>query len=303
VITTTLYDGQGIGNQLWSWATVKSIAKRNNYKFGIQAPWRFKGKNFLKIDFGEKVFGIAPKLPSPRKPIGIRHYYREKSIYLGDLDVSSYDQRLESVVDKTKIDGVFQCERYIYESKEDIARILEVERPSILGKGDCIIHIRGGDFKGNSRVSLPSDYYHNAMKVMLDCDPEMNFILCTNDVKHARDVLGSKSFKIISDYSDSEIYSGPDGKVDIRVERDFAFLQHARYAIIANSSFSWWGAWTNVNAKLIIAPKYWANHNNNGPNWSTGGILTRDWIYIDTMGKSFTYPECFEELGQHGMII
>jgi hypothetical protein len=296
VITTTLYDGQGIGNQLWAWATLRSIAEKKNYKYGIQAPWRFKGKEFFKIDFGKKVFGLAPRNPSRSKPLGIRNYYQEKMTLLEGVDVSGFDPLLVSIGDKTKIDGVFQCEDYIYESRDEISQILKLTRPTELRDSQCVVHIRGGDFKGNARVSLKSKYYYDAMKYILDVDKNVTFIVCTNDTAYARKVLDNASIEVISNYAESEIYSGPDGKIDYRVRNDFALLQNARYVITANSSFSWWGAWTNRQANLVVAPKYWANHNLSGPVWSTAGILTRDWNYIDTNGQSFTYVECVNEL-------
>ena len=181
MITTTFYDGQGIGNQLWAWATLRSIAKKRNYMYGIQAPWRFKGEDLFKIDFGKKVFGVAPRNPSFSKPLGIRNYYREKMTLLEGVDVSGYDPLLVSIEDKTKIDGVFQCEDYIYESKDEISEVLQLARPTELRDSHCVVHIRGGDFKGSARVSLKSKYFHDAMNFILDVDKSVTFIVCTND--------------------------------------------------------------------------------------------------------------------------
>ena len=296
LITTTLYDGQGIGNQLWAWATLRSIAKKRNLEFGIQAPWRFKGSKYFKIDFGRRVIGISPKSPSSVKPLGIRHYYQEKTLIFNGVDISERDIDLELVPDRTKIDGVFQCEDYIYDYKSEIADLLKLEKPVGLDDSQCVIHIRGGDFKGNNDLSLKSNYYHDAMKLVMSVNEDVKFIVCTNDVSHARTILPEASVKIVSAYLESEIYSGPDGRIDNRVKVDFSFLQNAKFLITANSSFSWWGAWTNRVAEVIVAPKYWARHNLNGPVWSTGGILTRDWTYIDTKGKASTYLECADEL-------
>lgn len=57
MIITELYNGQGLGNQLWCYATLRTISHHKNYKFGIGHPERFKGKSFIDIDFGEEVFG------------------------------------------------------------------------------------------------------------------------------------------------------------------------------------------------------------------------------------------------------
>lgn len=296
MITTTFYRGQGLGNQLWSWATIRCLARKTGFQYGVQAPWRFKGRSFLNIDFGEKVFGIAPKNPTSKKPLGIQHYYVEERKMIGDIDVSGRDIQLEQIKDNTKIDGVFQCEDYIHEFKDEITKILFVRRPKELDENTCVIHIRGGDFKGNQDLLLSANYYRNAISLIKDVNRNAKFVACTNDKLLAKEILKDLSVDSISPYLDTEIFSGPDGKIDVRVSSDFALLQHADYLITANSSFSWWGAWTNKTSKMTIAPKYWARHNLNGPHWSTQGIITRDWLYLDTMGKLSSYDECIKEL-------
>ena len=47
MIITELYDGQGLGNQLWCYVTTRVIAKKNGYDFGIQSPEKFKGIYFI----------------------------------------------------------------------------------------------------------------------------------------------------------------------------------------------------------------------------------------------------------------
>ena len=49
MIVTELYDGQGLGNQLWCYFVTKIIAKHNGYDYGIIGKNKFKGKEFIKI--------------------------------------------------------------------------------------------------------------------------------------------------------------------------------------------------------------------------------------------------------------
>jgi hypothetical protein len=124
----------------------------------------------------------------------------------------------------------------------------------------------------------------------------VKFGVCTNDVSHAKAILPDALVKIVSGYLKSKIYSGPDRRVDEKVEVDLPYLQNAKYLILANSSFSCSGAWTNQKAKLVVSSKYWARYKSNGPFWSTGGSLTRDWTYVDTTRKAYAFYECSEEL-------
>jgi hypothetical protein len=77
MIVTELYEGQGFGNQLWCYVVTRIIAKKNGYKFGIKSPEKFKGKEFLNLDFGQKVIGgTGPEGGPPTSlPEGIEYYY------------------------------------------------------------------------------------------------------------------------------------------------------------------------------------------------------------------------------------
>ena len=57
MIITELYNGQGFGNQLFVYATLRSIAEQNGYSWGIQCPERFKGYDFMNPSMGEEVRG------------------------------------------------------------------------------------------------------------------------------------------------------------------------------------------------------------------------------------------------------
>ena len=85
-------------------------------------------------------------------------------------------------------------------------------------------------------------------------------------------IISSGGVKIIA----GRIYISPPSKM---IGRDFAILQNARYLILSNSSFSWWGAWTNQIAEVVIAPKYWAAYNVSKSFWSTAEIAEPTWIW------------------------
>jgi hypothetical protein len=295
LITTTLYSGQGLGNQLWSWAVLTSIALDNGYPWGVQAPWRFKGKRFMTLDMGKIVIGIASKHPKNVKILGIKETYCEKKfIHTSEgYDISGFDSDLISVRNNVRIEGNFQSERYISNHKERLTNAFQMESPDIDLWNTCIIHFRGGDYSPHNSLLLPPSYYRNAMILLRQQYSKIKFLIITNDTSLARSYFPKE--EIISNYLDSEVYSGPDKKVDYRVARDLSLLQNAPYIILSNSSFSWWGAWTNRKAVSIIAPKYWARHNADNGYWSTGGIMTSSWQYIDVKGRCWSFEECTEE--------
>src|SRR5580698_3840869 len=102
MIVTELYNGQGLGNQLWCYVVTRVIALDKGYDFGIMSPEKFKAARFMKLDFGKPVAGgTGPEGGPPTSlPEGIAHYYAEKKITRADgTDVRMHDHDLVNVSD------------------------------------------------------------------------------------------------------------------------------------------------------------------------------------------------------------
>ena len=82
MIVTEIYNGQGLGNQLFCYITTRSIALENGYEFGIMNPNKFKCLDFLDLDFGKEVIGgSGPEGGPPTQlPDGILNHYNEKQL-------------------------------------------------------------------------------------------------------------------------------------------------------------------------------------------------------------------------------
>ena len=124
MIVTELYDGQGLGNQLWCYFVTKIIAKKNNFEFGIMSTEKFKGKEFMSLDFGNEVSGgLGPEGGPPNiLPNSVTNYYKEKMNFhpISRLDITEKDNDLLSIGDYTKIDGIMQCYDYIKNFRNEI---------------------------------------------------------------------------------------------------------------------------------------------------------------------------------------
>jgi hypothetical protein len=296
VIVTEFYEGQGLGNQLWTYAVLRSTAIALGYEYGIQSPGRFKGQGFINLDPGKKVYGLPSSAPSRLKPFGVKNIHQEPRLLHKSegFDITTQDASMKDLPDRTKIYGYFQAEDYLLEFKEKIRSWFQHKNPTSTPTNICYIHIRGGDFVGSKNLLLGANYYRSAMFKMNQLHPGIDFRILTNDTLLAREYL--PTIPIESRYVDGEIESGPSINLDDRIGIDFNKLQHARYLILSNSSFSWWAAWTNRNADLVIAPKYWARHNSSTGFWSLGDSLTREWKWLDRGDVLSSYEDCRSEL-------
>lgn len=303
MIVTELYNGQGLGNQLWCYVVTRVIAADNNYDFGIISPEKFKGNNILNLDFGKQVVGgESPEGGPPTSlPDGINVYYREKHKEHPHFrcDISPLDLGLVNVCDNTKIEGVMQSVGYINHRKSDILKWLQIKDDNThLSENTCIIHVRGGDFRGVSETILPKSYFVNSMEKIKLVNKDVEFAIVTDDVQYARNILpdikiiGSSNLGAEDSFKASHHLGGP-------IEHDYSIINKARYLILSNSSFSWWAAYTNTDLQFLIAPKYWAKHNISNGFWSTEDIMTPGWNYVDKEGNLFSYEDCRKEFNEY----
>ena len=310
MICTELYDGQGLGNQLWCYAVTRTIAMDRSLDFGIMSMNKFKGKSFMKLDPGSHVHGgLGPEGGPPTSlPEGIDNYYRERKVShpIVGCDISKLDPNLIPVQDRTKVDGTMQSEDYILHRKKEIINWfkptpqVQVEVPDDV----CVIHIRGGDFSHQHEVFLQPSYYINAVSHMTRKHGSLRFVCVTDHPELVRymfpdlQIVGSTTTGIRDNDAASHHLGGP-------IEIDYTIMNRAKYLIIPNSSFSWWAAWTNDNVKDVIAPMYWARSNISDGYWSNGDSLVRGWNFLGKNGELKDYDSCkfekdeFESLNSH----
>ena len=287
MIITELYNGQGFGNQLFVYATLRSIAEQNGYSWGIQCSERFKGYDFMNPSMGEEVKGgSGPEGGPPTElPEGIEHYYREYRHALWTdpqlrTDIRLTDRQLFSVKDNTKIDGNLQSEEYFINSdfKEWFKVFDEKNHQDTNVENMCILNFRGGDMIGNPGCWLPRSYWDNAIENVMQMNPNMQFAVVTDDVRAAQHVL--------PEY--------PAYHVDI--SWDFVALKNCRNIICSSSTFACFPLWMNTNLEICIAPKYWFHHNLSKGWWSLGcSIYNYVTHYMDRDGKLFSVDECKNE--------
>jgi hypothetical protein len=298
MLITELYNGQGLGNQLWCYFTNRLIAHKRGYDFGIMSPHKFKGKEFLNLDFGNAIIGgYGPEGGPPSVlPHGIVGYYKEKmSRYINGIDISKMDDGLMNVPDNFKIDGNMQSIYYILEHKDLINSWLNITKNLTIDfnpDNTCLIHVRGGDFLGSSAF-LGDDYYVKAMNFMKDKNPSMEFKIITDDINYARKVCPNTEFigSVLSQTIDSQQASHHIGGP---IWLDWLLMYCAKNLIISASSFSFWPTWLG-GSQNVIAPMYWADYKNSNGYWSCGDSLIPDWTYLNRQGELKSYDECLKE--------
>lgn len=111
------------------------------------------------------------------------------------------------------------------------------------------LHIRRGDFhiEGKGQNLLPEIYYQNAVTAIYKVVADPTFFVFSDDIAFAREHWRHLKSAVFVDNN------GEDA-----AQEDLRLISACRHHILANSTFSWWGAWLNSNQdKVVIAPCPW----------------------------------------------
>ena len=132
------------------------------------------------------------------------------------------------------------------------------------------VHVRRGDFLNSKlyRGLCGKDYYRKAIeKVKSIVGEEAKFVFFSNDINWCKDNL--------ADLIAPDNISFADWNRGADSYKDLFLMSACRINIIANSSFSWWGAYLNQrDDKVVIAPEKWINKDMPDP------IQMPDWIKL-----------------------
>ena len=166
---------------------------------------------------------------------------QESAYYEGCWQTEKYFKEIEAELRKS---FQFQCE---------IPKATRQFLSQIEATNAVSIHIRRGDYL-NSEVqevygNICTDaYYRKATSRMAELVENPTYYIFTNDRDWAKEQMQEENFVLIDCNDESTGYL------------DMLLMSKCQHHIIANSSFSWWGAWLNANPdKIIIAPSKWLN--------------------------------------------
>ncbi len=266
----------GLGNQMFQYAMARRLAilKKTDLKFDISCFDHYEDRKYdlgcfnIVEDFASnqeirrlkgpdgriprKIFKIINK----RKPYSKRSYIKERYHY--------YDPGVVEVSGDVYLEGYWQSEKYFKEIEEIIRSEFKIKnKPDpvnnrlgslILGSQSVSVHIRRGDYVTDPTVNkvhgiCTMEYYNIAIDKILKTIKDPHFFIFSDDLAWAENNLRiNHPTTFINENSGNKSYE------------DMRLMSLCSHNIIANSSFSWWGAWLNENPdKIVIAPKKWFN--------------------------------------------
>ena len=273
----------GLGNQMFQYAAAKALACQHGVELAIDTSAfqtyalrsflleRFEipeaaesarkhatgvAENFRAVQWRNRANRVLtslslPKLPQPRAIYSEPHFHFDSGFFTLGRSVSLY--------------GYFQSERYFSGIADKLRSHFRLREPlglqaqamaDLIARTDMpvSVHIRRGDYVKSAETArvhgtLGASYYKKAMEILEGVlGSRMNVFVFSDDPVEAAAVL---------DFIPPEnlVHVGGD---PARPWEDMVLMSRCRHHVIANSSFSWWGAWLNSSpVKTVVAPREW----------------------------------------------
>lgn len=291
----------GLGNQMFQYAFAVALKKENpnetvyvdtqhfNYLFvkkyrtsnlhnGYELEKVFSNINIEKAPMSMllKVTNYIPNFFLSR--VVRKIFPKRHTEYVAKLSESqTYIPGILSLVGNVYYEGYWQVAQYYINCKEELRHAFAHPKPNeynaqlikdITGSNSVGIHIRRGNYLLSPTYSgiCNIEYYKKAIARIRADAKQHRFYIFSNDIDWCRQNI----VPLLGD-SDALFVTENTGANSCW---DMFLMSYCRDLIIANSSFSWWGAFLNKSVERVIAPYPWMNGRD------TSGIYDPNWIKI-----------------------
>lgn len=248
----------GLGNCLFQIAAAYAYALQTGKEMILYPETHVPAHNYISLYFNNIFRNIKIELKSP--PI---QEYMESNFHYTPIPYMNGD---------VKIHGYFQSYRYFDVYENEIRKLFKIDNNTnefilqkygtLLDEHTCAMHIRRGDYVQLNDHHPVQDisYYKECIKYY---DRNTIFLVFSDDIEWCKNTFGM---------NERLIYI--EGNRDYQ---DLYLMSMCKHNIIANSTFSWWGAYLNENEnKKICSPKNWFG--NSLSHHNTKDLYCKEWI-------------------------
>ena len=285
----------GLGNQMFQYAAGRTLAAKHGttLKLDISGFESYELRDYslhafriqesfaateevarVKGAFKNRLARVAFRLIQRLKPYYRRSVFRESSVSLFDPNILKTPQEIY-------LDGYWQSEKYFKEIESTIRQEFTFKHPpegrnaELVGQiqacDSVSLHVRRGDYVTNPvtyevlGVCSPA-YYRTAIQQLTQSIQGPHFYVFSDDIDWVRRNLWI-------DYPVTYVnHNGIDKDYE-----DLRLMSQCKHHIIANSTFSWWGAWLcNYSGKIVIVPHRWFKQ----PHLNAEDIVPPSWLRV-----------------------
>lgn len=256
----------GLGNQMFQYALGLSLSIKFNTEFKMDISgfdlYKLHNYSMQYLNINEhmasksdlsKYNNSLSKIKSKILPYYWRPIIRERQF--------NFDQKILNLKKNAYLDGYWQSEKYFknieyilrkeFTIKDEFNTIEPDLKNRIINSNSVSVHVRRKDYVSADRThqvhgTCSKEYYQKAINYISSKIKNIKIFVFSDDIKWAEKNI---IFNFRTEY------------IDHGIEKnyiDLALMSMCKHNIIANSSFSWWGAWLNANSnKIVITPNEW----------------------------------------------
>ena len=283
----------GLGNQMFQYATAYALSRATQQDLKLDTQ-RFK-KDALR-DFELSCFTLETVRATQEEVTSLRTYEEslfekllrklkgtKKTLAASYIKEKFYhfDETLLSVKSECYLDGYWQSEKYFSMYREEILKQFtaknnlhndsQVYIEKMQNTPSVSLHIRRGDYVSNPDANsfhglCSLAYYKSAVEEMNRQIPNAHYFIFSDDLVWAKENL-----------TFIDQISFVDLGEDVPDYEEIILMSQCEHNVIANSSFSWWGAWLGeIERRVVIAPKQWFNDS----SVNTEDLIPSRWIRL-----------------------
>jgi hypothetical protein len=286
----------GLGNQLFQYAIGRQLAilndcslkvdvsgfatytlhryGLNHFRIAAEVATDQELRRFSRIKRNRILRRISTEVGPGVFRLGGFHHIEEQSL--------AFDERILQIRGSAYLSGYWQSEKYFSAIRELLIHELEVVDPPtaqnrematrIQEEPSVSMHVRLGDYASDPATRrvhgvLDASFYERAMAHVLQRAPEAHFFMFSDDPERAMKVIGDAARRVTP-------VSFNDASSSFE---DLRLMSMAHHHIVANSTFSWWGAWLRRDLSgMVVAPRQWFADRSR----DSSDIVPESWILI-----------------------
>lgn len=253
-----LYFGGGLGNQIFEYAFYLALKDKfpNEQIYGIYPNFKFcEHVGGFEI---EEIFDVKFPLTSLKAKLFIALLFFYKKIFPKTHLCCLHNTNVNW---SATVFNAFKSDRSFYENRKDWINFRSIylnEKNQnlinlMISVQSVAVHVRRGDFLSSKYSQLLAniatcEYYQKAIELMKERFSKCHFFIFSDDIEWCKFHLSTPNDAVYVDWN-----IGKDSYIDMYL------MTFAKANIIANSTFSYWGAYLNKNNPIVVYPKKWIN--------------------------------------------
>ncbi len=287
----------GLGNQMFQYAVARRLAYTLGTGLKLDVSGYQKQRRLTPREYNLSVFNIVKQIASPKEidslkgssfSLPILHIMEKltrikltPSSYINRITETRFDPSILTLPDNVYLEGIWQSEKYFMDIAEIIRKEFTFKNPSV-GKNKELselitsveavsIHVRRTDYVHNPQTqqmhgSCGIDYYRRCVEELTKKIKNPHFFIFSDDPAWISTNLKLPYTTTLVTHNQAD-----QGHEDLRL------MSQCKHHIIANSSFSWWGAWLNPRSeKIVFAPQRWFKN----LSFDSNDIIPSGWIKL-----------------------